>query len=30
VFWLAGLAAAVVGAVVAGVAAPLRAEEPRA
>jgi hypothetical protein len=28
-FWIAGLAAAVVGAVVAGVAAPLRAEEPR-
>jgi hypothetical protein len=30
VFWLAGLAAAIVGAVVAGVAAPARAEDPRA
>ena len=29
VFWLAGLAAAVVGAVVAGVTVPVRAEEPR-
>jgi hypothetical protein len=30
VIWLAGLAAADVGAVMAGVAAPVRAEEPRA